>query len=100
MIWQWYSLEFVCSIINSLKGNILICANASRVSAFGMTFDDHGNASFFAVVDQSLALQRERIAEQKEEKAAEKKLAAKKAAEKLSEEKAADKTATKLGKNC
>ncbi len=70
-------------------------ANASRVSAFGMTFDDHGNASFFAVVDKSLALQRERIAEQKEEKAAEKKLAAKKAAEKLSEEKAAGNTGTK-----
>lgn len=66
-------------------------ANASRVSAFGMTFDDHGNASFFAVVDKSLALQRERIAEQKEEKAQEKKLAAKKAAE----EKVAEKTGAK-----
>lgn len=70
-------------------------ANASRVSAFGMTFDDHGNASFFAVVDKSLALQRERIAEQKEEKAEEKKLAAKKAAEKAAEEKAAEKTGSK-----
>lgn len=68
-------------------------ANASRVSAFGMTFDDHGNASFFAVVDKSLALQRERIAEQKEEKAEAKKLAEKKAAQKQAEEKAAEKAA-------
>lgn len=70
-------------------------ANAGRVSAFGMTFDDHGHASFFAVVDKSLALQRERIAEQKEEKAQEKKQAARKAAEKLAEEKLAEKTSAK-----
>ena len=45
-------------------------ANAGKVSSFGMTFDDHGNASFFAVVDKSLAKQRERIATRKEENAA------------------------------
>ena len=75
--------------------------NASRVSAFGMTFDDHGNASFFAVVDKSLALQRERIAEQKEEKAQEKKLEKKleekKAEEKQAEEAAAEKSADAVG---
>ena len=32
-------------------------ANASRVSAFGMTFDDHGNASF-AVMDKSRIAER------------------------------------------
>ena len=56
-------------------------ANAGKVSSFGMTFDDHGNASFFAVVDKSLAKQRERIATRKEENAAAKKQAEKKRAE-------------------
>lgn len=40
--------------------------NGDSVSSIGMTFDDHGNASFFAVVDKSLAAQRERIAQKKE----------------------------------
>lgn len=61
-------------------------ANASRVSSFGMTIDDHGNASFFAVVDKSLALQRERIAEKREENAKAKKEEAKKAEKKKEEE--------------
>lgn len=66
--------------------------NASRVSSFGMTFDDHGNASLFAVVDKSMAAQKERIKEKRAESAKEKKEAAKKAAEKKAEEaKAADK---------
>lgn len=69
--------------------------NADRVTSFGMTFDDHGNASFFAVVDKSLALQRERIAAKREENAEEKKLAAKKAEKKRAEEKAAEKLAGK-----
>lgn len=60
--------------------------NADQVSSFGMTFDDHGNASFFAVVDKSLAKQRERIEEKKAETKEEKKEAAKKAAEKRKEE--------------
>lgn len=60
--------------------------NGDQVSSIGMTFDDHGNASLFAVVDKSLAKQRERIEEKKaeakeEKKAAEKKAAAKKKAE-------------------
>ncbi len=54
-----------------------------------MTFDDHGNASFFAVVDKSLAKQRERIATRKEENAAAKKQAAKQAEKKRAEENAA-----------
>lgn len=56
--------------------------NGERVSSIGMTFDDHGNASFFAVVDKSLAKQRERIEEKKAEAREEKKEAAEKAAEK------------------
>lgn len=65
--------------------------NASKVSSFGMTFDDHGNASFFAVVDKSLAQQRERIAAKREENIKTKKQEAKKAEKKRAEEKAAAK---------
>ena len=43
-------------------------SKADSVSSFGMTFDDNGNASFFAVVDKSLAAQKERIADKKEQK--------------------------------
>ena len=62
--------------------------NANQVSSIGMSFDDHGNASFFAVVDKSLATQRERIAakwaENREAKRAEAKKAEKEGeAEKL-----------------
>lgn len=60
--------------------------NADQVSSVGMTFDDHGNASFFAVVDKSLAKQRERIEEKKAEAKEEKKEAAKKAADKKKDE--------------
>lgn len=67
-------------------------SNGDSVSSIGMTFDDHGNASFFAVVDKSLAAQRERIAQKKEEKAEEKKAAEKKEAAKKAEEKRAEGT--------
>lgn len=63
-------------------------ANANKVSSFGMTFDDHGNASLFAVVDQSLAKQRERIAAKREENIQTKKQEAKKAEKKRAEEQA------------
>lgn len=69
--------------------------NADQVSSIGMTFDDHGNASFFAVVDKSLAKQRERIEEKKAEAKEEKKEAAKKAAAKN----AAEKKKEEVGKN-
>lgn len=73
--------------------------NASRVSSFGMTFDDHGNASFFAVVDKSLALQRDRIAAKREENVKTKKEEAKKAEKKRGEEKRTEgkKTETDTG---
>lgn len=61
-------------------------ANADRVSSFGMTFDDHGNASFFAVIDKSLEKQRERIEEKRAETKEEKKAAAKEAEKKRREE--------------
>lgn len=61
------------SILNSATAQMArmkasLGSNASKVRSFGMTFDDHGNASFFAVVDKSLAKQRERIADKKEER--------------------------------
>lgn len=62
-------------------------SNADSVTSVGITFDDNGNASFFAVVDKSLARQKERIEEKKAEKAEEKKEAAKEAAEKRLEKK-------------
>lgn len=46
-------------------------SSASQVSSIGMSFDDNGNASYFAVVDKSLAKQRERIEEKREEARAE-----------------------------
>lgn len=62
--------------------------NADSVTSVGMTFDDHGNASFFVVIDKSLAAQRNRIAQKKEERAEEKKVAEKKAAEKAKDKRA------------
>mgnify|MGYP000161031653 CR=1 FL=1 len=57
-------LNNAASQINQMKDSL--GSKADSVSSFGMTFDDHGNASFFAVVDKSLASQRERIADKKE----------------------------------
>lgn len=65
-------------------------SKADSVSSFGMNFDDNGNASFFAVVDKSLAAQKERIADKKEAAAEEKKKAQKKTQEKRAEERKAD----------
>lgn len=38
-------------------------SSADAVKSFGMKFNDNGTASFFAVIDKSLAAQRERIEE-------------------------------------
>lgn len=56
--------------------------NADSVKAYGMKFDDHGNASFFAVIDKSLSAQRERIQNKREQRAEDKKNAEKKEAAK------------------
>ena len=66
-------LNNAASQLNQMKDSL--GSKADSVSSFGMTFDDHGNASFFAVVDKSLASQRERIADKKEAAAKEKKKA-------------------------
>ncbi len=61
-------------------------ANASSVKTYGMQVNDGGNASFFAVIDKSMAAQRARI----EKKAAQKK-EDQKEAKKAAEEKRAEK---------
>ena len=83
-------LNNAASQLNQMKDSL--GSKADSVSSFGMTFDDHGNASFFAVVDKSLASQRERIADKKEAAAKEKKKAQREAQEKRAEEKKADRT--------
>ena len=58
---------------------------ASNVKTFGIRVNNDGTTSYFAVVDKSLAAQKERI-----QKNAEKKTEAKEAAEKKAEEKKAE----------
>lgn len=48
-------------------------SGALGVKTYGVKIDDGGNASFFAVIDKSLAAQRKRIEEKAEKKAEEKK---------------------------
>lgn len=69
--------------LNQLKKAL---GSNSSVKGFGMQINDNGTASFFAVVDKSLAAQKDRIAK----KAAEKKEAAKKDAKKAEKEKQAE----------
>lgn len=52
-------------------------ASASSVKGFGMQVNDGGTASYFAVIDKSLAAQKERIEKKAEQKAEAKKKAAK-----------------------
>ena len=66
-------------------------SNADSVKAYGMKFDDNGNASFFAVIDKSLAAQRDRIQMKRDQRAEEKKIADKKAAAKENQEKVQEK---------
>ena len=65
------------------------------VKAFGMQVNDGGNASFFAVVDKSLAAQRDRIKKSAAKKVEQRKADAKKQAKKAAEEKQAEKRAEK-----
>ena len=60
-----------------------------------MQIDDGGNASFFAVVDKSLAMQRDMIKKGAARKAEQKKQAEKKQAQKAAEEKSEQKRAEK-----
>ncbi len=66
-------------------------SNASSVKGFGMQVNDGGTASFFAVVDKSLAAQKTRIQNNAKKKADQKKADAKKDAKAAAEEKRAEK---------
>ncbi|MBP3487533.1 MAG: hypothetical protein J6K53_03960 [Roseburia sp.] len=82
-------LSMASAQVNQMKQEL--GSKGDSVRSVGMSFDDHGNASFFAVVDKSLAKQRERIEEKRAEAREDRKEAAKKADEKAK----ADKTAGK-----
>ena len=56
-----------------------------EAKSIGMEFNDDGTASYFAVIDKSIAAQKERIENKVEEKRAEKKADAKEAAEEKTE---------------
>ncbi len=60
---------------------------ASNVKTFGMKVNDNGTASYFAVVDKSLASQRDRIEKNAAKKKEAQKTADKKAVKKAAEEK-------------
>ncbi len=61
-------------------------ANAGCVKGYGMQVNDNGTASFFAVIDKSLAAQRDRIEKKSAQKAEAKKQARKAAEQKQAEE--------------
>ena len=63
---------------------------ASNVKTFGIRVNNDGTTSYFAVVDKSLAAQKERIQKNAEKKTEAKEAAEKKAAEKKAEEKKAE----------
>lgn len=68
----------------------------ANVKTFGIKVDDGGNSSFFAVVDKSLAAQKDRIAKNQEKKAEDRKAADKKAsAERLEHSREKGKTSGK-----
>ncbi len=69
--------------------------NASSVKGFGMQVDNNGTASFFAVVDRSLAAQKKRIEKNAEKKAEQKKANDKRDAKKAEEEKRAEHATSK-----
>lgn len=81
-----------------------LSGTSAKVKTYGMQVNDGGTASFFAVIDKSLASQKERIekkaAEKKADaKKAEKKEAAKKAEEKRDAKKTAKKKAEEAAEN-
>lgn len=94
--------------ISQLKSSLQ--SSGANVKGFGMQVNDGGTATYFAVLEESSAAQRERIEKKAAEKKAEKKAAEKKAGKKQQKEKleearsekaekadAADKTDTDSG---
>lgn len=69
-------------------------ARGDSVRSVGLSFDDKGVASLFAVIDKSLIAQRERIEANREKKTEEKKAETKKKTAKEAEEKRAESSKT------
>lgn len=70
-----------------------LAATGANVKSVGIKVNDNGTASYFAVIDKSLAAQRERIEKRAAEKKAEKREQNKKAEEKRAEERLKEKKA-------
>jgi hypothetical protein len=94
-----YRQQYESIIANAASGISQLAqqltASGASVKGYGIQVNDGGNASFFAVVDKSLAAQRERIEKKAAEKKEAKKTEEKKAEEKKAEEKAEAKKAQK-----
>lgn len=78
--------------VSALKSKMEANGMGAGIKGFGAQVNDNGTLSYFAVVDKSLASQKERIAKKAAEKKAEKKEEAKKDAKEKLEEKRADKS--------
>lgn len=87
------------SVISSARSQLPQLQNSlpanTGVKTYGMQVNDNGTASFFAVIDKSLAAQKDRIAKNAEKKAADKKEADKKANKKKEEKRAEQQKAEK-----
>lgn len=76
--------------LSQLSAGLSQSGNANGVVGYGATINDNGTASYFAVVDKSLAAQSERIAEKRAEKKEEAKKEAKAEAKKEEQERILD----------
>lgn len=65
-------------------------SESSGVTSYGIKINDNGTASYFAVIDKSLAAQKERIEKKAQQKAEDKKAAAKEAEKERAEKQRAD----------
>lgn len=85
-----YRKQYEGIIANSASGLSQMSKSLSRTNAnvkgYGMQVNSNGTASFFAVIDKSLAAQRKRIAQKAEDKKEAKKAEDKKARKKEQEE--------------
>lgn len=90
-----YRKKIEATISNAVSGLLglgtKLESETSGVTAYGMTIDKDGNASYFAVVDKSLAAQKERISKKAEEKQEAKRTDAKKAKQKEEKERLEEK---------
>lgn len=77
-------IENASSQLSQMKSSL--ASSGANVKGFGIQVNDGGTASYFAVVDKSLAAQKKRIEEKREEKAEERKQANKEQREEWLEE--------------